>query len=121
MYAYKDNIENLGINMNKVNERFNGNYGLIKELFIDFTMDCNFIKLKNALSENNYKEAFIAAHTLKGICDELYIEGFGDIICRISYLIKDGNIKQVYEIMPQAEQAYKVLSENLKTFFGLQV
>lgn len=118
MYTYKDNIENLGINMNKVNERFNGDYVLIKKFFTDFTMDCNFIKLKKALSENNYKEAFIAAHTLKGICDELYIEGFGNIICRISYLIKAGNIKPVYEIMPEAEQAYKVLSETLKTVFG---
>ena len=59
MYAYKDNIENLGINMNKVNERFNGDYGLIKKFFIDFTMDCNFIKLKKAVSENNCNEAFI--------------------------------------------------------------
>lgn len=118
MYAYKDNIENLGINMNKVNERFNGDYGLIKKFFIDFTMDCNFIKLKKAVSENNCNEAFIAAHTLKGICDELYIEGFGNIICRISYLLKDGNIKPVYEIMPEAERAYKVLSETLKTMFG---
>ena len=55
-----------------------------------FINDKNFIKLKEAVYNNNIEEAFIAAHTLKGVCGELSIYKLGSIVCQMSYMLKGG-------------------------------
>lgn len=119
MNNYNKNIlEKAGINIDVLCKRFMGNDVLIGSYLMKFAENGNFKKLKEAISENNTEEAFIAAHTLKGLCSELYIENLEDIICKLSYLLKYGDIEPARGIMPEAAYKYELLSETIKTVYG---
>lgn len=112
-------LKNAGVNIDEASERFMGNYPFMDKCFIMFINDKNFIKLKEAVSNNNIEEAFIAAHTLKGVCGELSIYKLGSIVCRMSYMLKAGDIKSASEIMPEALYEYEMLSEVFNTCLPL--
>ena len=112
-------FKNAGVNIDEASERFMGNYLFMDKCFRMFINDKNFIKLKDAVYNNNIEEAFIAAHTLKGVCGELSIYKLGSIVCQMSYMLKGGDIKSASEIMPEALYEYEMLSEVFNTCLPL--
>ena len=44
---------------------------MVKKFVLKFMNDKSFENLCNAMNQGDYKQAFIAAHTLKGICQNL--------------------------------------------------
>ena len=68
--------EQMGSNYDDVIARF-PNEAIIKKFAIKFVDDTSYPDLEKALEDKDVKEAFRAAHTLKGVCvnlgfDELY-------------------------------------------------
>lgn len=112
-------IKSAGVDIDEASGRFMGNYPFMDKCFGMFINDKNFINLKEAISNNNAREAFIAAHTLKGICSELSIYKLGGIVCRMSYMLKEGDIKSASEIMPEASYEYEMLLEAFNTCLPL--
>lgn len=59
---------------------------LIIKYIKKFLDDNSFDLLEKNLKEKNYKEAFLACHTLKGICSNL---GFGSLLKSSSILVEE--------------------------------
>ncbi|MCI9078571.1 MAG: hypothetical protein HFH68_06545 [Lachnospiraceae bacterium] len=112
-------LENAGVNIDEVRERFMGDELFIDKCFKMFINDKTLVKLKEAVLNNNSNEAFIAAHTLKGVCGELSIYKLGSIVCQMSYMLKAGDIKSASEIMPEALYEYEILSKVFNSCFPL--
>lgn len=112
-------LKSVGVNIDEARERFMDNDLFMDKCFKMFIQDKNFIKLKEAVLNNNIEEAFIAAHTLKGVCGELSIYKLGGIVCQMSYMLKGGDIKSASEIMPEALYEYEMLSKVFNTCFPL--
>ncbi|MBR2275054.1 MAG: Hpt domain-containing protein [Lachnospiraceae bacterium] len=79
----REMYEGLGSNYDEVLERLMNNEGLITKLLKKYAEDQNFEKLKAAMAEKNYEDAFTAAHTLKGLAANL---GFTELYERVSTL-----------------------------------
>ena len=112
-------LKSVGVNIDEARERFMDNDLFMDKCFKMFIQDKNFIKLKEGVLNNNIEEAFIAAHTLKGVCGELSIYKLGGIVCQMSYMLKGGDIKSASEIMPEALYEYEMLSKVFNTCFPL--
>ena len=56
---------------------------LIEKFVIKFPEDGSFEKLCAGIRDNNRAEAFLAAHTLKGVCQNL---GFGTLLTSVEKL-----------------------------------
>ncbi len=113
----KKALEEAGINIDVLYKRFMGDDVLIGSYLMKFARNSNFKKLQEAILENNTKEAFIVAHTIKGLCAELYIETLEGIICKLSYLLKCGDIEPARGIMPEIACKYEVLSKTIKAVY----
>lgn len=112
-------LKSVGVNIDEARERFMDNYLFMDKCFTMFINDNNLIKLKEAVSNNNIEDAFIAAHTLKGVCCELSIYKLGSIVCQMSYMLKGGDIKSASEIMPEVLYEYEMLSKVFNTCLPL--
>jgi len=90
-----------------------GNYKVIKNRLLDdkrikkflgmFTRDDSFEKLTQALQTQDYKEGFKAAHTIKGVAQNLAFTAYASIISELTEKLRSG--EETEDIMPLYEQA----------------
>lgn len=66
--------------------------------------DGNFEKLGTALAENNLKEAFEAAHALKGIAGNLALDPLYDAVCDIVEPLRAGENRDYTEAYQRIEK-----------------
>ena len=81
-----------------------GSAEMIKKFVQKFALDDSFERMKNGLCENDAKEAFRAAHTLKGVCLNL---GFGNLykpVCEITELLRAGDLESAKSVLPEVEK-----------------
>lgn len=120
MDEYKKKVlEDAGIDMDENIRRFMGNFVLMDRFFTKFLTDINYMELNNALLNCDINRAFLAAHTLKGICGDLSLKRLGSIVCRQSYLLKCGNLESAVAIMPEVSSEYEKLSAAFKSCLPL--
>lgn len=60
-----------------------------------FASDRSFDELCSTLSEKNYSEAFRAAHTLKGISQNLGFDRLFDVSSELSDMLRGGECKDI--------------------------
>lgn len=68
--------------------------------------DC-YGQLCQGLKDRNAKQAFMAAHTLKGVCQNLAFTRLFDACCAITEALRDGNLEQADTLFPDVEAAYE--------------
>lgn len=83
---------------------------LISRFVIKFLDDDSYELLTNSLQQKEYKEAFRAAHTLKGICQNLGFERLGDSAACLTETLRNSETVQVDEAA--CELQYKKVSED---------
>ena len=66
----KEVYEKIGGDYDDVVRRLMGEK-LVRKFLLKFLDDKSYVDLERTLSEGDYKEAFRAAHTLKGVCQNL--------------------------------------------------
>lgn len=111
---------NGGFAFMNINEFYNvieGNYDdvlkrLMKEQRIvkyvsKFTTDKSYDELISTLSEKNYPDAFRAAHTLKGISQNLGFDRLYDASAELSDLLRNGDCKNP----ERTDELVKILGE----------
>lgn len=107
-------------------EKINGNYkGVIARLMTEervkkfammFLKDTSCEKLQESLAAEDYAEAFRAAHTLKGICQNLDFTGLQEPANELTELLRDLEgtqpseeaKAQVQVLMDQVQKQYQV-------------
>ncbi len=94
-----------------------GDYGRVFACFHDdakitrflkmFLEDENFGKLKEALSKGDIDGAFIAAHTLKGVCQNLALDDLYDVDYKITEALRSRDIASARELFSDVDREYQ--------------
>lgn len=78
-----DRLEAYGADVKGIDERFLGDRELFERCFEEFMGDPSFADLERSLADASYENAFLAAHTLKGVSGNLGLVPFYDAICTL--------------------------------------
>lgn len=103
-----------GIDCENGVKRFMGREEVYKAILFSFIRDENYEKLKTALENGDCRDAFKAAHTLKGVCGNLSIKGLEDRFSKITDLLRHGKIEKCKALMNETERMYLTVTDFLK-------
>ena len=78
----------------------------IKKFAIKFLADPSFDNLDKALKEKNLEEAFRAAHTLKGVCQNLGFDDLFKVSSAITEVLRSGTMDGCDAMFKDVEEQY---------------
>ena len=73
-----------------------------------FLNDDSYLKLEQALKEGNVKEAFRAAHTLKGVCQNLGFTNLYQPTYDLTEVLRTGTLEGTKELFDSVACQYKI-------------
>jgi hypothetical protein len=106
--------EQFGGNYDDVVARFGGET-MVGKFICKFLDDKSFGDIVKTIGEGDCQAAFIAAHTLKGICQNLSIDRLGKSSSALCEQLRGGNIK-VEELLKTVSEDYKITVEAIIEF-----
>jgi len=89
---------------------------MIQKFVLKFLKDDSYDNLCRALDEGNSEEAFRAAHTIKGVCQNL---GFAKLCTSSSELtdaLREGGTPQSGELVEQVKKDYQQTVDAIRRF-----
>jgi HPt (histidine-containing phosphotransfer) domain-containing protein len=86
----------------------------VKKFALKFVNDTSFELLKSSLETGDGEAAFRAAHTLKGVCQNLAFNQLYESSHKITEALRSGISKEAFELFPQVETDYKLTIEAIK-------
>ena len=79
---------------------------LVRKFVLKFLDDGSFDLLCRSLEEKNYEEAFRAAHTLKGVCQNLSFTRLYQSSHEITEALRTKDYAQARQLLPSVEEDY---------------
>lgn len=107
--------EILGGSYSEIFGRFKSE-ALIKRFLLMFPKDQSFNELTAALSANDVKTAFRAAHTLKGVCANLSLTQLHNSACEITEMLRSENLDEAKEFFPVVKADYELTLNTITGF-----
>lgn len=104
-----------GINVDDALRRLMNNETLLVRVLLRFTNDTNFAALQKAVAEDRVQDAFVAAHTLKGVAGNLSIEPVYLLSSDITEALRAGDLQTARDAMPLLEEKYRAVITALQT------
>ena len=80
---------------------------MIKKFVLKFLNDASYQGLLTALEEKNGEEAFRAAHTIKGVCQNLGFTKLGDSSSRLTDTLRSGSMDGVEKLVEKVKGDYE--------------
>lgn len=80
----KEKLMAVGVDYDEVLKRFMGKEDFYLRMLKKFLDDKNFGELKKAVDEKDWKVAFTYAHTVKGLCGNLGLNGIMDYVAPLT-------------------------------------
>ncbi len=78
--------------------------------------DKSFSNLKQAVASGDYKEAFMASHTIKGICMNLNLKPLAKSSGELTEELRDNpDAGRVEELMIQVEKDYRFVTDGIRS------
>ena len=87
---------------------------LLKRFLLKFIEDPSYDRLKTALAQQDYPEAFLCAHTLKGIAANLSLTEVFEYSNQITEILRDKQPHDVSDLMVQLDAAYAKAATNIR-------
>ncbi len=87
---------------------------LVKKFALKFLNDKSYSELGAALENNDCEEAFRAAHTLKGVSQNLAFTRLAEVSSKITEELRAGNINGAKAMFPEVEERYAELTDAIK-------
>ena len=109
----KEVYEKIGGDYDDVVRRLMGEK-LVRKFLLKFLDDKSYADLERTLSEGDYKEAFRAAHTLKGVCQNLGFDALYAPSSALTEALRGGSLDGADELFPPVEKEYQRVVEALK-------
>lgn len=78
------------------------------QVCVAFPKDDSFHNLEAALKEQNVKEAFRAAHTLKGVCQNLGFSNLYAPAVTLTETLRAGQLEGTAEQFAEVEKQYRI-------------
>ena len=91
---------------------------IVQKFVLKFVDDKSFELLQKSLEEQNYEEAFRAAHTIKGVCQNLSLTKLGASSSALSEALRGGSWSG--EAAALAEQTAKDYKETISAIRAFQ-
>lgn len=104
-------LKNAGIDPESAIERFMGNEALYLKFLFRFPDDENYQNLCRFIEQQDCKNAFTTAHTLKGVCGNLSIKRMETILSEQVEYLRNGDLQKGRDMMPQLEEVYDRVKE----------
>lgn len=119
MMSLKECYDSFGGGYEDVKERI-PNDALIQRLALKFLADPSFERLCKALEADDYAEGFRAAHTLKGVSQNLGFQRLGEASSRLTELLRGSEEKQINPaecdtLWQQVTKEYEAVVEALRS------
>ena len=106
---YKMQLIKAGVNLNLAMNRFMQNETLYEKFLRKFPSDTTFFLLKKNIEEQNIKESFAVAHTLKGICGNLELNSLMEIINPLTEKLRLAQLDETDEMIKELETRYNAI------------
>ena len=88
---------------------------LVLKFVLKFLNDGSYGLLCQSMKEKNYEEAFRAAHTIKGVCQNLSITKLQDSSSRLCESLRDGYTPEADALMEETSADYRQAVEAIQT------
>ena len=103
----------MGADYNEVFRRLY-NEAMIRKFVLLFPKDDSFHNLEAALKEQNVKEAFRAAHTLKGVCQNLGFSNLYEPTYTLTETLRAGQLEGTQEQFAKVEEQYQCTMDAIR-------
>ncbi len=93
-----------------------GTERLVSKYLKKMADDKSFANLKEAIASENYKDAFMASHTIKGICMNLSLKLLADSSSALTEELRDNpDPAQVQALFKQVEEDYRIVTDGIRS------
>ena len=89
---------------------------LIERFLKKFPDDPSYHNLCEAFAQNDVKAAFCAAHTLKGICQNLAIANLAQPLCTMTELLRAERLEEARALLPEVQAQYGITAEAIREY-----
>lgn len=110
----KQRLEKAGINVDSALARFMGNEGLFLKFLEKFLQDRSFEGLLEAVKNEDARQAFQYAHTLKGVCGNLSMDELYSLISRQTEFFREGNFQKGADMLKEISAVYFKIKEAIE-------
>ena len=90
------------------------NEGMICRFTLMFLNDDSYPKLEQSLKEGNAQEAFRAAHTLKGVCQNLGFTNLYHPTYELTEVLRAGTLEGSGEWFARVTEQYKITTDAIR-------
>lgn len=111
----KEKLQEAGINVETALDRFMGNEALFLRFLFKFAKDENFGKYTSAMEQKDYKGAFEALHTLKGLCGNLSLDNLFQVVNKEVEYLRGEQYQEADALMPEVAAEYGKIIETLNS------
>lgn len=80
---------------------------LVQKFVLKFPSDGSYELLLGSLREGNAEEAFRAAHTIKGMCQNLSFTRLGKSASELTEALRDGDLNGAEGLLPAVKEDYE--------------
>lgn len=113
----KQLLEQAGIDLKSALDRFMGSEALYEKFLRKFLQDETYKRLEDSIDGGNANQAFMYAHTLKGVAANLEINSLLDVLVPITNQLRSGNMDgisvQQQVLKSRYEKLCDIIRENL--------
>ena len=109
----KEVYEKIGGDYDDVVRRLMGEK-LVRKFLLKFLDDKSYADLERTLSEGDYKEAFRAAHTLKGVCLNLGFTELYKVSAELTEVLRGRETAGSDALYAQVKEQYTSLTEAIR-------
>lgn len=95
-----------GVDYAEAMERFGDNKELYKKIAVKFIDDPHYAGLREALDRNDAEEAYLHAHTLKGVAGNLSFGNLYRAACRVTDALRCGDTTAARALMMELSEAH---------------
>jgi len=113
----KEVYEKIGGDYDDVVRRLMGEK-LVRKFLLKFLDDKSYADLERTLSEGDYKEAFRAAHTLKGVCLNLGFTELYKVSAELTEVLRGRETAGSDELYAQVKEQYTTLTDAIRELAG---
>ena len=89
---------------------------LVQKFVLKFLDDGSYSLLRRSMEEKNYEEAFRAAHTIKGVCQNLSLSRLQSSSSRLCESLREGYTPESAALLEETEADYRRTADAIRAF-----
>lgn len=89
---------------------------IVKKFVLKFLNDQSYGLLEQSMRDKNYEEAFRAAHTIKGVCQNLSFDRLGGSSSRLAEALRSGWTPEADVLVEEVKRDYQETADAIRAF-----